>query len=121
MIAWQTRVIIPVFNCKEYLQQAVESIILQPYQSAHVILVDDWSTAGSFLLCNELANQDKKIQVLHQKNGGVSEARNTGLKYIFSTEESSNDYIALDADDNAWGYVVSSEPEPVKGKEDTVL
>lgn len=97
----QIRVIIPVYNCKSYLQCAVESVISQPYQSISVILVDDGSTDGSSLLCDELAARDDRIAVIHQKNSGVSGARNTGLKRILSIEGNENDYIAfLDADDS---------------------
>lgn len=97
----QIRVIIPVYNCKSYLQCAVESVISQPYQSISVILVDDGSTDGSSLLCDELAARDDRIAVIHQKNSGVSGAGNTGLKRILSIEGNENDYIAfLDADDS---------------------
>lgn len=95
--------IIPVYNCKNYLWQAVESVILQPYQAIKIVLVDDGSTDGSFALCDELANQDKRITTLHKKNGGVASARNVGLEYVLSIDGSGNDYITfLDADD-AWG------------------
>ena len=96
----QITVIIPVYNCKEFLEQAVESVISQSYKTIKIILVDDGSTDGSSLLCDELANQDKRIDVLHQKNSGVSEARNAGLRLILSDDGNENDYIAfLDADD----------------------
>lgn len=97
----QIGVIIPVYNCREYLQQAVDSVISQPYEAIKVVLIDDGSTDGSSLLCDELAKQDKRINVIHQKNKGVAEARNEGLRYFFSIDEKI-DYIAfLDADD-AW-------------------
>ena len=54
-------VIIPVYNCKSYLQQAVKSVISQPYQAISVILVDDGSTDGSSLLCDELAVRDDYV------------------------------------------------------------
>ena len=80
-------VIIPVYNCREYLRQAVESVISQPYQRIKVILVDDGSTDGSSLLCDELANQNERIKVLHQSNRGVAEAGNEGLRYILLMDE----------------------------------
>lgn len=93
-------VLIPVYNCKKYLSQAVESVLLQSYPEIRIVLVDDGSTDGSFTLCDELANKDKRIIALHQKNGGVAVARNTGLEYVLSFEENGDDYIAfLDADD----------------------
>lgn len=96
----QIRVIIPVYNCKSYLQQTIESVIMQPYQAINVILIDDGSTDGSSLLCDELAARNDRITVFHQKNSGVSEARNMGLNHILSIDGNENDYIAfLDADD----------------------
>ena len=98
----QIRVIIPVYNCKSYLQRTVESVISQPYQAISVILVDDGSTDGSAVLCDELAGRDERITVFHQKNSGVSVARNMGIKHILSIDGSENDYVTfLDADD-AW-------------------
>lgn len=98
----QIRVIIPVYNCKSYLQQAVKSVISQPYQAISVILVDDGSTDGSSLLCDELAARDDRITVFHQKNSGVSEARNRGLKHILSIDGNENDYVAFLVADDAW-------------------
>lgn len=93
-------VIIPVYNCKEFLEQAVKSVIFQSYKMVKIILVDDGSTDGSSLLCDELANYDKRIDVLHQKNSGVSEARNAGLRLVLSNDGNEDDYITfLDADD----------------------
>ena len=87
-------VIIPVYNCKNYLRQAVQSVISQPYQALKVLLVDDGSTDGSAVLCDKLADQDKRITVIHQKNCGVSAARNIGLNIA------SGEYIGfVDADD----------------------
>lgn len=98
----QIYVIVPVFNCKKYLRQAVESVILQPYQAIKIVLVDDGSTDGSSALCDELANQDKRVTVLHQENGGVASARNAGLESVLSIRENGDNYITfLDADD-AW-------------------
>lgn len=96
----QIWVIIPVYNCINYLKQAVESVISQPYYSTKIVLVDDGSTDGSSELCDDLEKQNKRILSLHQKNGGVSSARNLGLKYILSVEKNENAYITfLDADD----------------------
>ena len=60
-------VIIPVYNCKNYLRRAVESVISQPYRAIKILLVDDGSTDGSAVLCDELVDQDKRITVIHQK------------------------------------------------------
>ena len=94
----QINVIIPVYNCEKYLQQAVESVVAQPYQEIKIILVDDGSTDGSSILCDKLAAQYERITVLHQKNSGVAAARNNGMEYVLSLKE--NGYVTfLDADD----------------------
>ena len=103
MLDRQIGVIIPVYNCRDYLQQAVESVISQPYQRIKVILVDDGSTDGSSLLCDELANQNERIKVIHQSNKGVAAARNEGLRYILSMDENIDYVTFLDADD-AWVF-----------------
>ena len=72
-------VIVPVYNAEEYLEECVESILSQSYKYIELILIDDGSTDGSGELCDALAELDKRIVVIHRENGGVSEARNTGL------------------------------------------
>ena len=72
-------VIVPVYNGKRYLTRCVRSLQAQTVQNMEIILVDDGSTDGSGALCDKLAAGDKRILAVHQKNGGVSAARNTGL------------------------------------------
>ena len=72
-------VIIPVYNVKAYLAEAVESVIHQTYQDLEIILVDDGSTDGSGEICDEYAKKDNRIKVIHQQNKGLSAARNAGL------------------------------------------
>ena len=97
-------VVIPVYNCHQYLSDAVTSVLNQPCKGIQIILVDDGSTDGSSELCDTLSAQHEIISVIHQKNSGVSAARNAGIEYALSLcqgqEEAS--YLAfLDADD-AW-------------------
>lgn len=87
-------IIIPVYNVEQYLQSCVQSVITQTYQDLQVILVNDGSTDSSGVLCDQLAQQDSRIQVVHKENGGLSDARNAGLKVA------TGDYVAfLDSDD----------------------
>ena len=87
-------IIIPVYNVEQYLQNCVQSVITQTYQDLQVILVDDGSTDSSGILCDQLARPDCRMQVVHKKNGGLSDARNAGLKVA------TGDYVAfLDSDD----------------------
>lgn len=95
-------VIIPVYNCREYLAEAVSSVLRQPYQRIQIVLIDDGSTDGSGQICDELGLKNSRITVLHQKNAGVSAARNAGIVYALQNETSMErkHYLAfLDADD----------------------
>ena len=87
-------VIIPVYNVAPYLEEALESVINQSYNNLEILVIDDGSTDGSEIICEEYAARDKRIRVIHQVNGGLSDARNTGL------DLAAGEYIAfLDPDD----------------------
>ena len=87
-------VIVPVYNVEQYLERCVDSIINQTYKNLEIILVNDGSTDNSGQLCDELAKKDSRIRVIHKENGGVSEARNFGVKEI------SGEYVIfIDSDD----------------------
>ena len=73
-------VIIPVYNSVKYLDDCVSSIVKQTVNDWECILIDDGSTDGSGQKCDDWAEKDKRIRVIHQKNGGVSIARNAGLE-----------------------------------------
>lgn len=91
-------IIIPVYNVKEYLPHCVSSIIKECANIDYeAILVDDGSTDGSDILCDNLAKEAKQFQVLHKTNGGLSDARNYGVlhaqgEYVFYID--SDDYLA---------------------------
>lgn len=72
-------VIVPVYNCKQYLPACLDSILSQTYTDLEIILVDDGSSDGSSDICDSYAVKDQRINVVHQKNQGVSVARNTGI------------------------------------------
>lgn len=87
-------VIVPVYNVENYLDDCIKSIINQTYDNIEVILIDDGSVDNSPMLCDNWADVDKRVKVFHQKNSGVSYARNVGI------EKSSGDYILfVDSDD----------------------
>lgn len=87
-------IVIPVYNIAEYIEKCVESVTTQSYQNLEIILVDDGSTDESPILCDNLAKTDARIRVIHQKNGGLSVARNEGLAVA------TGDYVVfVDGDD----------------------
>ena len=73
-------VVVAVYNVERYLEGCVLSILQQSYKKIEVILVDDGATDRSGEICDEFSRQDKRVKVIHQKNGGLSEARNSGIK-----------------------------------------
>lgn len=95
-------VVVPVYNVNpDYMKTCMESIFRQTYRNMEIILVDDGSTDGSGALCDAFASMDSRVQVLHQKNQGVSGARNNG------TSAATGEYIMyVDADDMMAPYAV---------------
>ncbi len=87
-------IIIPIYNVEKYLDICVQSVRNQTLQDIEIILVDDESPDNSPKLCDEYACQDKRIKVIHKKNGGLGFARNSGL------EVATGEYVTfLDSDD----------------------
>lgn len=87
-------VIVPIYNAEKYLNKCINSIINQTYKTIEIILIDDESIDNSPQICDEYSKKDKRIKVIHKKNGGVSSARNEGLKTC------TGDYILfIDSDD----------------------
>ena len=73
-------VIIPVYKIEQYISECIESVLAQTYQAIEIILVDDGSPDGSGIICDRYAAHDRRIRVIHQRNSGLSGARNAGLK-----------------------------------------
>lgn len=87
-------VIIPVFNVRPYLVEALDSVLHQTYTNLEIIIIDDGSTDGSGAICDEYAKKDARVLVIHQENKGLSTSRNVGL------DRMSGDAVAfLDPDD----------------------
>lgn len=73
-------VIIPVYNVEKFILKTVESVMNQDYKDVEIILVNDGSPDNSAQIIDELAKRDSRIICIHKENGGVSSARNAGLK-----------------------------------------
>lgn len=74
-------IIVPVYNVDQYLRRCLDSIRSQSYKNIEIILVDDGSTDLSGIICDEYKNIDNRVLVIHKDNGGLSDARNTGIQY----------------------------------------
>lgn len=92
-------VIVPVFNAAKYLHRCVDSILIQNFTDFELLLIDDGSQDDSSKICDDYAEKDYRVKVLHKENGGVSSARNIGLelskgKWISFVD--ADDYISYD-------------------------
>jgi len=94
-------IIVPVYNVEKYLNKCVNSILKQTYNNIEIILVDDGSTDKSGGMCDVYKKKDDRVVVIHKKNGGLSDARNAGMRkssgklvtFIDSDDHIADDYI----------------------------
>lgn len=98
-------IIVPIYNVEQYLRKCVDSLLAQDYDNYEIILVDDGSTDGSGNICGEFATNNQQlttnhklpfIKVIHQQNGGLSAARNAGLK------AAKGEYVCFVDSDDYW-------------------
>lgn len=111
-------VVVPVYNVLPYLGQCVASILAQSCTDLEVILVDDGSTDGSSAVCDMYAEQDSRVKVLHKANGGLSDARNAGVKaaggeWIYFAD--SDDWLGPQALGKLQAFAVAHDCEAVQG------
>ena len=92
-------VIVPIYNIEQYVEKCINSICMQDYKNLEIILVDDGSTDRCGEICDKLAQTDQRIVVIHKKNGGLSDARNTGIE-----KANGEFYSFVDGDD----YILSN-------------
>ena len=98
-------VIIPVYNAADFLPRTVGSILMQDFDDFEVIIINDGSTDGSATVCDEMAEQDARVRVIHKENGGVSSARNAGL------DAARGEFVMfVDADQHLAYQVINSRP-----------
>ena len=87
-------VVVPVYNMKELLPKCLSALLNQSYDNYEILIIDDGSTDGSSVICDEYAQKESKIKVIHKENGGLSSARNCGI------ENATGDFIIFpDPDD----------------------
>lgn len=87
-------IIIPVYKVEQYLRQCLDSIVHQTYRDLEIILVDDGSPDNCGVICDEYAQKDERVIVIHKENGGVNTARNLGI------QKATGDWLAfVDSDD----------------------
>lgn len=87
-------IVVPVYKVELYIDQCIESLIKQAYENIEIILVDDGSPDSSPMKCDEWAKRDARITVIHKENGGLSDARNVGMR------KATGKYLAfVDSDD----------------------
>lgn len=107
-------IIVPVYNVKNYLSKCVDSILSQTFKDFELILVDDGSTDGSEKICLEYEKKDKRVKVFHKENGGLSSARNFGIKFSmgeFLGFVDSDDYIEKDMYETLYNDICEYEAD----------
>jgi len=112
-------IIVPVFNVENYIKRCIESLINQTYTNIEIILVDDGSTDKSKDICDEYSKKDKRIIVIHKKNGGLSDARNIGIEaskgnYISFVD--SDDYVTNNYVEFLYTLIIDSNSDIAMGK-----
>lgn len=112
-------IIIPVYNVEKYLERCVDSVLGQTYKSLEIILVDDGSTDNCGKICDTYKLSDTRISVIHKKNGGLSDARNCGMKisngdYIFFVD--SDDWIKKECIQTLIFYALEKDADVVISK-----
>jgi glycosyltransferase involved in cell wall biosynthesis len=94
-------IVVPIYRVEKYLKRCLQSILQQTYKQLEIILVDDGSPDDCGKMAEEFARTDNRIKVFHKENGGLSDARNYGMKYV------TGDYtIFVDSDDWLAGNMV---------------
>lgn len=112
-------IIVPIYNVEKYLEKCVSSIINQTYKNIEIILVDDGSTDNCYRICDDFQKKDKRIIVIHKKNGGLSDARNAGLR--IATGEligfvDGDDYIKKDMYEKMYTCMKNTDADIVECK-----
>lgn len=124
-------IVIPVYNVETFLPKLMNTVAEQSYENIEIILVDDGSTDQSGRICDDWAKNDSRVVVIHKRNGGLSEARNTGVRKSsgeYITFVDSDDYIASDYVEYLWEILSANQADiacanfqPVYGQNDCFI
>jgi len=107
-------IIVPVYQVDKYLRRCLDSIVNQTYKNLEIILVEDGSSDNSPAICEEYAQKDGRIIVIHQHNQGVSVARNTGLDMVtgdYIGFVDSDDWVELDMYEKLYKAIIENEAD----------
>lgn len=109
-------VIVPIYNVEPYLRQCVDSILAQTYGDFELILVDDGSPDGCPAICDQYAEKDSRVKVIHKENGGLVSARQAGIaaaqgEYVVNVD--SDDWVAPHMLEEAWALLLSQQVDMV--------
>lgn len=109
--------IMPAYNAEKYIHEAIQSVLLQTYENWELIIVDDGSSDKTASIIDEFAEENNKIKIIHQKNGGTAaSARNVALNFV------TGDYVQIiDADDTLKENLLGSYEEKLKQQECEIL
>ena len=107
-------VIIPIYNVEDYLERCIESVLAQTFADYELILVDDGSTDNCSAICDQYAEKDSRIKVIHKKNGGLVSARQAGVRiaegeYVFNLD--GDDAFCPDALESARQIIADVHPD----------
>lgn len=111
-------VIVPVYKVEKYLRRSIESVLNQTYTDLEIVLVDDGSPDQCGMICDEYAQKDSRIRVIHKENGGLSSARNAGIKIAkgeYITFLDSDDYIENDAYETLINVAANTDADVIEG------
>ena len=111
-------IVVPIYKVEQYLDKCVNSLINQTYKEIEIILVDDGSPDRCPEMCDKYAQEDTRIKVIHKVNGGLSDARNYGLKeslgdYVLFVD--SDDYIDVETCEKFISIIEDNRPDIVVG------
>lgn len=98
-MTYKISIIVPIYNMEKLMRKSIDSLLSQSFKDFELLLIDDGSRDGSPEICDEYALKDKRVKVFHKPNGGLSDARNYGLKYAqgeYSIFADPDDWVSPD-------------------------